>query len=147
SDIFLYTAGLVVPPVLFLLFTGYLRYSLRLRYDIAFVRNRKAYKVANQKLKHLSISLEENPRKFGRKLSEIFREYIGNKLNLPGKAITSAEVERKLIDRQYPEEQAVSTRKLLEKYENLQYAPDNFNKNDDLINESRNLLNQLENQV
>ncbi|GJL78421.1 MAG: hypothetical protein NPINA01_14100 [Nitrospinaceae bacterium] len=148
SNLLPYTAGLMIPPVLFLMFTAYMRYNLRLRYDIAFVRNRKAYKVAQQKLKHLSSAPpENNPRNFGRELSEIFREYIGDKLNLPGKAITSSEVERKLIDRHYSEAQAVSTRKLLEKYENLQYAPGNLGKNEDLINESRDLLNQLEKQA
>jgi len=147
SDISLYTAGLVIPPVLFLLFTGYVRYNLRLKYDTAFVRNRKAYKVANQKLKHLSSSPENNSREFAKILSEIFREYIGNKLNLQGKAITSMEVERKLMERHFPKEQAISTRKLLEKYESLQYAPNNFTTSDDLIDESRDLLNQLEKQV
>jgi hypothetical protein len=149
SDIMLYAVGLVIPPVLFLLFTGYVRYNLRLKNDTAFVRSRRAYKIANQKLKHLSSTPADanNPREFAKILSEIFREYIGNKLNLQGKAITSIEVERKLRERQFPEEQAISTRELLEKYESLQYAPNNFTKNDDLIDESRNLLNQLEKQA
>jgi oxygen tolerance protein BatD len=144
-----YTAGLVIPPVLFLLFTGYVRYNLRLKYDTAFVRNRQAYKIANQKLKHLSSASADasNPREFAKSLSEIFREYLGNKLNLQGKAITSMEVERKLMERHFPEEQAISTRKLLERYESLQYAPNNFTKNNDLIDESRELLNQLEKQA
>lgn len=147
SDMMLYTAGLVIPPVLFLFLTGYIRYNLRLKYDTAFVRNRRAYKIANQKLKHLSDSPKNNPRESVKILSEIFREYIGNKLNLQGKAFTSMEVERKLRDRHFPEEQAFLTRKLLEKYESLQYAPNNFSQNDDLIDESRELLNQLENQA
>jgi oxygen tolerance protein BatD len=147
-NMMLYTAGLVIPPFLFLLFTAYVRYSLRLKYDTAFVRNRRAYKIASQKLKRLSSAKAEvnSPREFAKSLSEIFREYIGNKLNLQGKAITSMEVERKLMERHFPEKQALSTRKLLEKYESLQYAPNNFGKNDDLIEESLELLNQLEKQ-
>jgi len=149
SDVFLYTAGFMIPPVLFLLFTGYVRYNLRLKHDTAFVRNRRAYKVASQKLKQLSSasSAANNPREFAKRLSEIFREYIGNKLNLKGKAITSMEVERKLRERHFPEEQAISTRKLLEKYESLQYAPDSSPESGDLIDESRDLLNQLERQA
>ena len=144
----LFAGGVIGPPALFLLFTAYVRYSQRLRYDTAFVRNRKAFKIANQKLKLLSRSSESNPREFVKELSEIFREYIGNKLNLQGKAITSLEVELKLMDRNYPEEQAAITRNLLEKYENLQYAPpSDSKKNNDLIDESLILLNQLEKQA
>jgi len=148
SNYFLFAGGMVVPPVLFFLFTGYVRYNQRLRYDTAFVRNRKAFKLANQKLKLLSASAESNPREFVKQLSAIFREYIGNKLNLQGKAITSLEVERKLMDRHYPQEQAAITRTLLEKYESLQYAPPNDSKNNEcLMDESLNLLNQLEKQA
>lgn len=141
-DIFLYGAGWVVPPVLFLLFTSYVGYNLRLKYDAAFVRNRGAFKIASRKLKNLSAS--GDPKVFAGQLSGIFREYIGNKLNLRGKAITSMEVERKLIDRRYPEEHAISTRKMLENYESLQYIPGNFMKNDNLLNETRDLMNRME---
>lgn len=144
-DYLLFAGSMIVPPALFLLFTAYSRYNQRLKYDIAFVRNRKAFKVAHQKLKHLSASSDPNPREFAKNLSEIFREYIGNKLNVQGKAITSLEVERKLIDRNYPQDQAALTRTLLGKYESLQYAPPNdLNNNRDLIGESLNLLNLLE---
>lgn len=108
GSIYLRFAGvMIVPPILFFLFSVYARYDQRLRYDTAFVRNRKAFKVAHQKFKTLSNSPKSNPREFVKVLSEIFREYIGNKLNLQGKAITSQEVERKLMDRNYPQEQAV----------------------------------------
>lgn len=148
SNTILFAGGMIVPPVLFFLFAAYARYNQRLRYDIAFVRNRKAFKVAHQKLQKLSASPESNPREFVKILSEIFREYIGNKLNLQGKAITSLEVERKLMDHHYPQKQAVSTRTLLEKYESLQYAPPNDSKqNNGLIDESLDLLNQLEKQA
>ena len=144
SDILLFGAGMLIPPVLFLLFTSYVGHNLRLKYDTAFVRNRKAFKIASQKLKKLSSSPVSDPRVFVQQLSEIFREYIGNKLNLQGKAITSSEVEHKLIDRDYPEEQAASTRIMLENYESLQYTPGNSTDNDHLINETRDLLNRLE---
>ena len=148
SNYYLFAYGIIIPPVLFFLFTAYARYNQRLKYDTAFVRNRKAFKLASQKLKHLSSSPESNPREFVKQLSEIFHEYIGNKLNLQGKAITSLEVERKLTDHHYPQEQAISTRALLEKYESLQYAPRNDSKNNDnLMDESLNLLNQLEKQA
>jgi hypothetical protein len=145
SNAILFTGSVITPPALFLLFTAYTRYNQRLKYDTAFVRNRKAFKVAHQKLKHLSASPGPNSREFAKILSEIFREYIGNKLNVQGKAITSLEVEHKLMDRHYPEDQVEQTRTLLEKYESLQYAPTaDLTNNNDLIDESLELLNQLE---
>ncbi len=145
---FVFAGATLVPPFIFFLFTAYTRYHRRLKYDTAFVRNRKAFKVAHHKLKSLSGSAESNPKELVKSLSEIFREYIGNKLNLQGKAITSLEVERKLIDCDYPQEQAVSTRALLEKYESLQYAPPGDSRqNNGLIDESLSLLNQLEKQA
>ena len=147
ANTFLFAGGMIGPPFMFLLFTAYVRYKQRLKYDTAFVRNRKAFKLANQKLKRLSASSESNPREFAKQLSEIFREYIGNKLNLQGKAITSLEVEQKLMGHQYPQEQATTTRTLLEKYECLQYAVANESINNALlIDESLSLLNQLEKQ-
>ena len=145
SNLISFAGSVITPPALFLLFTAYIRYNQRLKYDTAFVRNRKAFKVAHQKLKHLSESPGPNSREFAKNLSEIFREYIGNKLNVQGKAITSLEVEHKLMDRHYPEDQVEQTRTLLEKYESLQYAPTaDLTNNNDLIDESLNLLNQLE---
>jgi len=145
SKTILFLGSVIAPPALFLLFTAYTRYNQRLKHDTAFVRNRKAFKVAQQKLKFLSASPEPTSRKYAKKLYEIFREYIGNKFNVQGKAITSQEVEHKLIDHHYTEDQAERTRTLLEKYESLQYAPtaDLTNKKD-LIEESLELLNQLE---
>ncbi len=145
SDVILLTGRLVAPPVLFLLFTVYIRFNQKLKHDKAFARNRKAFKIARQKLKKLSSSSGPPPRDFAKKLSDIFREYVGNKLNIQGKALTSFEVEQKLIDQDYPKEQAEQTRVLWGKYESLQYAPTTDSKNNlDMIDESLRLLNQLE---
>lgn len=147
SDVITSAAALIVPPILFFLFAGYERHRFRLRHDVAFSRNRNAFKVAANKLKFLDASPHSNSRELVKNLSEIFREYIGNKLNFQGKAFTSLEVERKLKDRMYPEDQVAATRRLLEKYESFQYASIELNKNEDLIDESLDLLRKLEKHV
>ena len=83
---------------------------------------------------------------FGRELSEILREYIGNKLNLQGKAITAEEVEIRLKESDYETGNAEDTRKLLEKCETLQYAPINSGSTKELLKQSENLIKLLEKQ-
>nr|NIU43999.1 hypothetical protein [Nitrospinaceae bacterium]NIW05589.1 hypothetical protein [Nitrospinaceae bacterium]NIX34128.1 hypothetical protein [Nitrospinaceae bacterium]NIY14886.1 hypothetical protein [Nitrospinaceae bacterium] len=77
-------------------------------------------------------------------MSKVLREYLGDKLNLEGRAITSAEVEAKMRTRQYTEEQVQSVRQMLEKYESLQFAPVSGGNGGDLLEESRALLDRLE---
>ncbi|MBC8282660.1 MAG: protein BatD [Nitrospinae bacterium] len=134
-----------VSPALFFLISAFLiRHKKRLTSDVAFYRSQKAYKIANEKLKNLTHSQNKDSRVFASELSEILREYIGDKLNLEGKAITATEVEHKLKASDYPVSQADSTRKLLEKCEALQYAPESSGNNVELLNESQDLIKTLE---
>jgi len=136
------------PVILFILSAFIIKQQKRMKYDVAFYRRRNAYKNANQRLKKMS-ALEHSdisaPRKeFGRELSEILREYIGNKLNLQGKAITAEEVEIRLKEADY--ESAEVTRKLLERCETLQFAPTTRGSTKELLGESENLIKLLEKQ-
>ena len=136
------------PVILFILSAFIIKQQKRMKYDVAFYRRRNAYKNATQRLKKMS-ALEHSdlsaPRKeLGRELSEILREYIGNKLNLQGKAITAEEVEIRLKEADY--ESAEVTRKLLERCETLQFAPTTRGSTKELLGESENLIKLLEKQ-
>ena len=74
----------------------------------------------------------------------IVREYLGNILNLQGTAITSTEVKEKLTKGNFSTEEIQATQELLEKYETFQYAPTEGDLPEDLIQETRTLLDQLE---
>ena len=63
---------------------------------------------------------------------------------MQGKAITAAEVEQKLKESHYQDNAAYDTRKLLEKYEALQYTPVSSGNNLELLNESQNIIKILE---
>ncbi|MFQ5672401.1 MAG: BatD family protein [Nitrospinales bacterium] len=139
-----YLAGFVLPVVLFLGFASYHSHQLRLREDIAFSRARQAYKKAKGKLDRLAADGDSGD--FAAKLSQILREYIGDKLNLQGTAFTASEVEAKLKEKHYPETQVLSTRKLLEKFETYQYAHVQNARSDQLLDESLDVLKQLEKQ-
>jgi hypothetical protein len=116
----------------------------RMKYDVAFYRRRNAYKNASQRLKQ--IPEQSGSKEFARELSEILREYIGDKLNLQGKAITAEEVQVRLKESNYEVQQAEETRKLLEKCETLQYAPMTQGSTKQLLGESENLIKVLEKQ-
>ncbi len=136
--------GFVSPALLFVMAAFFIRQQRRLTTDVAFYRNQKAYKTASQKLEILGRSQNSESKEFVSELSEILREYIGDKLNLQGKAITAAEVEHKLIESDYQANAANSTRKLLEKCEALQYTPVSSGNNLELLNESQDILKILE---
>jgi predicted nuclease with TOPRIM domain len=116
----------------------------RMKYDVAFYRRRNAYKNASQRLKQMPD--HSDSKEFARELSEILREYIGDKLNLQGKAITAEEVQARLKESNYEVQQAEETRKLLEKCETLQYAPMTQGSTKQLLGESEKLIKVLEKQ-
>ena len=137
-------AGFGSPVVLFIISAFLMKRQNRMRYDVAFYRRRNAYKNASKRLKQMS---EHNDSKeFARELSEVLREYVGDKLNLQGKAITAEEVQMRLKESNYEAQQAEETRKLLEKCETLQYAPMTQGSTKQLLGESEDLIKVLEKQ-
>ena len=138
------TAGFGSPVILFITFAFIRKQRIRMKYDVAFYRSRNAYKNACNRLKQLT--QHSDSKDFARELSEILREYIGDKLNLHGKAITAEEVENHLKDSDYDSGKAERARKLLEKCETLQYAPMTQGSTKELLNDSENLIKVLEEQ-
>jgi hypothetical protein len=137
-------AGFGSPVILFILSALFIKQQKRLKYDVAFYRHRNAYKNATQRLKKMSSSEHPDSKEFGRAISEILREYIGDKLNLQGKATTAEEVELRLKESDY--ESAEITRKFLERCETLQFAPMASGSTKELLGESENLIKLLEKQ-
>ena len=134
----------VFPALLFVMTAFFIRKQKRWTTDVAFYRNQKAYKTASQRLKNLRLSQNSESKEFASALSEILREYIGDKLNMQGKTITAAEVEYKLKESDYQSNVANSTRKLLEKCEALQYTPVSSGNNLELLNKSQDIIKILE---
>lgn len=148
SHVALYTGSLLLPLLLFFTSTFYLQYKRRLQFDIAYSRKRTAYKLARENLKTLDSSQIPDTREFAKELSRILREYLGNKLNMQGTAYTPGEMTQKLKEMSYQENLVQSITQLLEKFEKLQYSPAQTNGDlpNTLLNESSNILEQLERQ-
>ena len=132
------------PTIFFLICAFFIQQKKRLTTDMAFYRSQKAYKTASQKLESLTHSKNINSKEFASELSEILRGYIGDKLNMKGKAITATEVEYKLKKLDYQTNQVNITRNLLEKCDTLQYAPESFENYQELLNETQGLIKSLE---
>ena len=132
--------GFFSPAILFLVCAVFIRKQKRLTTDVAFYRSQKAYKTALKKLDSLTHSKNLNSKDFASELSEILREYIGDKLNMEGKAITAAEVEHKLKESDYQSNHIKVTKAFLEKCESLQYAPESSGNNRELLDQSQNCL-------
>ena len=132
--------------LLYIFVAGYIRYNHRIKDDASYFRKQTAYNIAKKKLYKLSLSNTKS-KSFVRELSQIIREYIGNKLNLQGTAFTSIEVEKKLTENCYEHQKIISVKKLLEKCESLQYMPVATGENSELIDESVDLLKELEKQA
>ena len=132
------------PIILFFILLFLIKWKNRMKYDVAFYRRRNAFKNANQRLKDMKD--HSKSKEFARQLSEILRGYIGDKLNLKGKAITAEEVEACLKESNYQPSQAEDTRKFLEKCETFQYARMNLGSKEELLDESVTLIKVLEKQ-
>ena len=142
-----YIAALIAPVLFFILLAFLTRHREKLKNDSAFFRRKRAFKHAKQQLDELYTLTNRDQKYFASELSRILREYIGNKLNLQGTAFTSTEVGSKLQEQSYIEEQIISTRKLLEKYEAMQFSPNSEGSRDELFEESRAIIFQLEKQA
>lgn len=149
DKILFYITCLTLPIIIFFSFSLYLKYKRRLQFDVAWSRKRMAYKLARKKLDALPALHISDTKEFAKELSKILREYIGNKLNLQGTAFTSGEMTQLLKEKNYKENLVQSISLLLEKHESLQYAPARVNGDlsTALLNESSNLLDQIEGQL
>ena len=139
----IYIIGILVPIIIYILAAGYIRYNHQMNGDTSYSRRQLAHSNAIRKLERLSASNPES-KNFVRELSQIVREYIGDKLNLQGTAFTSREIEEKLNKNTFAREKISAVKKLLEKCESMQYTPAVTHKDRSLIAETTELLIKLE---
>jgi len=128
----MYMVGILFPILIYLIAAGYIRYNHKMNEDKSYSRRQVAHRKAMKKLDQLSVSNPE-PKDFVRELSQIIREYIGDKLNLQGTAFTSKEVGEKLNKNTFTDDKIFAIKKLLEKFESMQYMPVVADKDHSLI--------------
>ena len=137
-------AAFLLPPLTYLGIRVTLAHRRRLQYDRAFARRREARQRAEEGFKQLEACRNPEPRRVGRELSRIIRDYLGDRLDLPGAACTPEELEQKLRERGFPGEMVAAVRQLLDRCEELEFAAVPHGPPEDLVSESRELINRLE---
>lgn len=143
SQRMVYMIWVIFPIIIYLIAAGYIRYNHKMNEDMSYSRRQVAHRKAIKKLNQLSVSNPE-PKDSVRELSQIIREYIGDKLNLQGTAFTSKEVGERLNKNIFTDDKIFAIKKLLEKIESIQYMPVVVHKNHCLIDETTELLISLE---
>ncbi|MFQ5481984.1 MAG: BatD family protein [Nitrospinaceae bacterium] len=134
----------IIPPLLYGIGCRAHRRLQRGPLDIASARSRQALRRAETRLNQLSANGGRDSKALGRELSLILREYIGDKLNLRGSALTPLELAEKLRDRQFDESGIAAARQFLDRCESLEYAPPGGVAVDPMLATIRRLLQKLE---
>jgi len=140
------TLGLLaLPATLFLLADGMRRIRERRLGNPTQLRRRHALKQAHKALKVLEEDASANERARLDGLSRVFRQYLGDKLNIEGGTLMAQEAQVQLINQDIAESLAGQTARFIERIEQARYAPVGFDGSfDDLLTQARTLMNHLE---
>lgn len=143
--VWLFWAGLLVPPVIFLGVFLVQRRRQRFALDSSLRRRHHALRQVRTGLKEVQqagISNEE----VAQAASRCLRQYVGDKLALEGSALTPSEVEQQLRDRGVDEEWVHQTYDLLQQLEVAQYGGEPLVAAE-VVNRIETLVKGLERQV
>ena len=129
----------LLPPVLFLI---WLVRSQR-RSQGPSLRARIAKKQAEKALAELATREEGEALEWG---SQLFREYLGNRFDREGRALTAADAESMLLENQLPEPLVAKVSRFIRELERLQYHRGTFTK-ESLEKQIRQLIQEIERSV
>ena len=135
----------VLPIGLFLMARSVQRHRWRLQHDVAFQRHRTAFRRARKQLRRLADS-DSDPARLGQSISLCLREYIGDKLDQEGAALTPAELHHELGKHGVSENLAGEAHDLLERLEAAQFGAASL-ESEDLPQLASSLLERLEGEL
>lgn len=141
----LFLLASVLPLGLYLTGRAVQRHRWRLQHDVAFQRHRTAYRRARKQLRKLPES-ESDPVRLGQSISLCLREYIGDKLDQEGAALTPGELHERLEAHGVSEALAAETHDLLERLEAAQFGAVSL-KSENLPERASELLARLEGEL
>lgn len=119
----LLAGGLLAPPLLFLGTLMAHRRRQRFELDAGLRRRHRALRRAKRQLKEIGQAVAGGEQPLAARLaSRCLREFIGDKLNLEGSALTPGEAGEELRSRGVPEELSAEVRRRLERLEAAQFG-------------------------
>ncbi|MBN2374090.1 protein BatD [bacterium] len=95
---------LVIPPLTFFSAFAWEKKKLRLVTDKAYYRRKKALSVWKKNRKSIKSLKDEDRKRFYSMTSHGLKEFIGDRLNVAGRALTPAEIDQMLNNLKVPEE-------------------------------------------
>lgn len=120
----------IIPIVLILIAFGYTRYRDKYMRDERYVRQKRARKLSNKRLKTAYQLMQQGDSKaFYAEVSNILRQYLGDKLNLPPAGIDS-EISQTLREQGLAEEIAQLVKQCFEQCDYARFAPIDARKED-----------------
>ena len=136
--------GLLLPPLGFLIFRSYYLKRRRMQLDSAFARRQNARAKALDKLNEIQKTPALDAQKLAREISLVVREYLGDRFDFQGTALTPGEVETRLKRLGLDQQHVKTALALLEHCQEIEYAPVNGIDETGLIEESSRLIRELE---
>ncbi|QPJ63174.1 MAG: protein BatD [Candidatus Nitronauta litoralis] len=134
-------AAFIMPILGYLMFRSFYGNRLRKKRDHVFAKKQEAFPKAVKRLEGLG--KQGKPTK-AKDVSAIFREYLGDRFEFQGTALTPEEVDDKLKHKELSENHIAAALSLLDKCQTAEFTPDGLRGNDDLVAESLSLINTLE---
>lgn len=115
---------LLIPLILFALFIILWRRRIKLHSDTALLRNRKADRIAQKRLKTAKNLMDKNDEPgFYAEISKALWGYISDKLNIPTSRLSSGSVQQAFEDQKLDTAQAADFLKILDNCEFARFAP------------------------
>jgi len=141
-----YSVFFLMPVLSYLSCLIYKRRRDRYRMDIKFARNKKAFGDARKKLKWIKSLSEKDKDDFYTVLSKTIREYLGDKLNVSGSALTPAEIKEQLETAGINKQSVEDVKTFLEKLEYEKFVSRGISPNEKeaLLKSGEELLKRLE---
>jgi len=120
----LYFASLLIPPILFTLFIIAYRKQMQLKSDVAYIRNRKARKTAQLKLKKAKHYMDNKQfNDFFVEISQALWGYTADKFNIPLAELSLEKIKEIMSNKNIPEDKQTILINLLEECEFARFAP------------------------
>jgi hypothetical protein len=141
---------LAIPMLTYVTGWGIKRRADRRANDQGFVRSSKAMNTFNKAQKKGSSHLQDQTsEEFYRLISRAFKEYMGDKINVVGSALTPQEAEERLRERGIDQQLSREARVLLEDLEKAQFSAVShpLQKREELLDKARLCAKTLERQL
>ncbi|MCP4717777.1 MAG: protein BatD, partial [Deltaproteobacteria bacterium] len=121
-SLLLVCGGLIVPVLIWVAVLLSLAVRRRNRSDQGLVRAKGAYGQFRKKMTEAGLALKQDDKRFYQLAPKALKEFVGDKLNIAGSALTADDLEKRLADRGVPAETIAELKECIDFFEAAQYG-------------------------